>query len=165
MLHREHLRPTCLKILWVTVDLPIYYVSNPENNSLDGHPVILADFKISHMLNKSRHQHISHFSIHAVSSALCSVYHWHPACGYCFKYSLRWKHNQVTEVWSAKNLGTSCFYELPCQQALIRKRHPTDIYPAPPKCHSGDSIICKPVALFVFYESFKNDKNHCKNSP
>lgn len=68
MLHRKCLCPTCLKILWVTVDLPIYY------NSLDGHPVILADFKISHMLKKSRHQHISHFSIHAISSALCSVY-------------------------------------------------------------------------------------------
>ncbi len=74
MLHRECLCPICLKILWVTVDLPIYYVSNPENNSLDGHPVILADFKISHMLKKSRHQLISHFSIHAVSSTLCSVY-------------------------------------------------------------------------------------------
>lgn len=47
-------------------------------------------------------------------------------------FSLRWKHNQVTEVCTAENVVTLFFYGLPCQHTLIRKHPATKFYPMQP---------------------------------
>lgn len=90
-LHTERLCPTCLKILWVTVDLPIYYVTNFRyflrwSSCYSGW---FQNKPLAQKVKTSAHFTFQ-YSCGILSAVFCvSPYYWHPACGYCFIYSVR----------------------------------------------------------------------------
>lgn len=138
--HTESLRPTCLKILLVSVDLPIYSVSILENNFLRWSSRYSGWFQ-----NKPHAQKIrtsANFTFQYSGSILqhCVLCITVPlaSCLWLLLYifSLRWKHNQVTEVCTAENVVTFIFYGLPCQHTLIRKHPATRFYPVQPNCRT-----------------------------